>query len=696
MPHESAGVARPAPRAVRVLRRLVRAALAVHAIAVAIPALLSSAQAQISPGPLAAAHASLDGPLNCTTCHAGGKQSMTPRCLSCHREIALLVERNLGLHARAGRADCSSCHPDHAGRTFALIKWPDGSAQRFDHARAGWLLEDKHKQVACEKCHTEKLRISPAAALAPKRVGGTAAAGPTWIGLETSCASCHDDVHKGSLGRSCESCHGVAGWSPAPKFDHARSDYPLTGKHADVACEKCHTTPAGAGRAADAKPRVAQFKPLAHGDCAACHRDPHDGRLRGACSSCHVTTSFTSVENRSFSHDRTRYPLRGRHASVSCASCHAGYPATIDRPAFATCSGCHADPHGGQATLRGAAVDCASCHGVSGFSPSTFTVAQHAQTAYPLAGRHAAVACTGCHTSKPGAKPGTREVVMRPVANRCEACHTDAHAGQLATANSKGECTTCHTPGGWTPSTFGVREHATLRFALTGRHATVACANCHSAKRQGLPAIPASRTLGSANVALRLDETTCESCHRDPHGGRYGVAATAGPGSCATCHDARGFRPSSIDVDAHSRFRFALEGAHRAAPCVACHTNMNRNALGASLKLASSSAAPVTYSLPGATCATCHGTPHGTQFAARPAGGACESCHDLQGWSPASRFVHAANGGFVLGAAHARVPCAKCHVATEAPRTAAGNAARAWHGVPRTCEACHRNGVPRP
>ncbi|MGE5731947.1 MAG: hypothetical protein ACM37U_08405, partial [Gemmatimonas sp.] len=49
----------------------------------------STARAQISPGPLSAAHASLDGPLNCTKCHAGGgKQSMTNRCLSCHREIS--------------------------------------------------------------------------------------------------------------------------------------------------------------------------------------------------------------------------------------------------------------------------------------------------------------------------------------------------------------------------------------------------------------------------------------------------------------------------------------------------------------------------------------------------------------------------------------------------------------------------------
>src|SRR5215510_10564685 len=235
------------------LRRLLRLVVVWVTLGIGILALVPRAGAQISPGPLSAAHATLDGALNCTKCHAGGRASMTPRCTSCHREFAWLVERNRGYHARAGRADCSSCHPDHAGRNFALIKWPDGSAPRFDHMRAGWALEEKHAQLACEKCHTEKLRVSPAVALTPKRTK------PGWTGLETNCVSCHEDAHKPSLGRSCESCHTANGWSPAPKFDHARTDYPLTGKHADVACEKCHSTPAGRGVVG----KPVQFKPVA-------------------------------------------------------------------------------------------------------------------------------------------------------------------------------------------------------------------------------------------------------------------------------------------------------------------------------------------------------------------------------------------------------------------------------------------------
>ena len=182
---------------------------------------------------------------------------------------------------------------------------------------------------------------------------------------------------------------------------------------------------------------------------------------------------------------------------------------------------------------------------------------------------------------------------------------------------------------------------------------------------------------------------TCDACHRDPHGGAYAPAAAPAPaeGTCAACHDTRAFHPSTLGIDAHARFSFALDGAHRAAPCVACHAAMRTASLGASLKRSPGPAKPVTYAIPGATCAGCHRSPHGSQFASRKDGGACQSCHDVNGWTPASRFVHDANGGFTLGAAHARLPCERCHTAN-----AGRGGVRTWRGVPRACEACHTHG----
>ncbi|MGZ3483987.1 MAG: hypothetical protein ACXU96_10410 [Gemmatimonadaceae bacterium] len=659
------------------VRRLCAAAIAIYVLGLAVPLFVPNAGAQISPGPLSNAHASLEGALNCVKCHGGGKESMTSRCLDCHREIRWLVDQNRGFHARTRQAACSSCHPDHAGRDFALVKWPEGSAAQFDHARAGWTLDGKHARVACAKCHTSELRVSPAASLGPKRT----TAG--WVGLEKNCASCHQDVHKGTLKGSCESCHNAVAWSPAPAFDHSRSSYPLTGKHVDVACTKCHVTTAGA----EVKLALAQFTPLPHADCVSCHKDPHAGRLTGKCSSCHATTSFTSVGGKSFSHDQTRYPLLGRHASVSCKQCHAGYPARIDRPAFARCSSCHTDFHRGQATIAGAAADCSSCHSVSAFTPATFTVVQHARTRYPLVGKHATVSCASCHTRGVDAR-GVRDVVMRPAFNRCETCHAEAaHGTQLLARGSGAACTSCHTPVGWKPSTFGVREHATLKFALTGRHAVADCGSCHSANRRYLPPLPPVRTLGTARVALHLTESTCDACHNDPHGGKYTMAPAPAQGSCISCHDTRAFHPSTVDATAHARFAFGLEGAHRATPCVACHTTMRTVSLGAALKYGPSASKPVTYAISGATCASCHRSPHGTQFASRADAGACQSCHDFRGWAPASLFVHDANGGFTLGAAHGRLACARCHV-----QSADKTGVRKWRGVPRNCEACHTDG----
>jgi hypothetical protein len=683
MQHEPQRAGTRVRRVLRGLRRLCHAAVAVGSLGVGVPVVVPNAGAQISPGPLSKVHASLEGPLSCTKCHGGGKESMTGRCVACHREIGWLMAQNRGIHARTNKADCSSCHPDHAGRDFELVKWPDGGAKQFDHAHAGWTLDGRHARLACEKCHTAELRVSPAAEMGPKRTT------TSFVGLETTCASCHRDVHKGTLSRSCDKCHNTSAWSPAPTFDHAESRYPLTGRHVDLACVKCHVTTAGA----EVKLALAAFKPLAHSDCVSCHRDPHAGRLTGKCSSCHVTSSFTSVGGRNFSHDRTRYPLLGRHAAVSCELCHVGYPTRIDRPPFATCTTCHLDYHHGQATIAGVAQDCRVCHSVSGFAPATFTIAQHARTRYPLVGLHTSVSCVKCHVRRVDGR-GNTDILMRPVANRCESCHNQqAHGRQLVARGPGAACMTCHTPAGWKPSTFGVREHSTLRFALTGKHAVADCGSCHSANRRWLPPLPPTTFLGTARVAFKLDETTCEACHRDPHGGKYTSVKSPAPqggGTCMTCHDTRAFHPSSVDPTAHSKFAFPLEGAHRAAPCVACHAAMTSSAsLGASLRYAPAAAKPLTFTMPGATCASCHRSPHGTQFASRKDSGSCQSCHDLRAWAPATRFVHDANGGFTLGAAHARLACDRCHV------NADKNGVRTWRGVPRNCEACHATGVKR-
>jgi len=668
----------------------VRATAGLAAVALVGGAFAARLDAQISPGPLAAPHQQLEGALRCVVCHeVGRKNDMNGRCLQCHKEIGWLVAGRRGLHARVQQQRCAACHPDHAGRAFALITWPDsGGAARFDHARAGWPLEGRHATAKCGDCHKPESRVSAAARLSARR-------GPEWgwVGLEPGCVTCHADAHRGALGNNCLTCHDVAHWKPAPRFDHARTDYPLTGAHERVSCAACHLAPRLQLASDRSGKPIPQYRPLAHRECAPCHADPHTGRLGNACNDCHVTTAFQTISRGKFDHDSTRYPLRGRHAAVACDKCHefAAGGRVIRDPPFATCTGCHRDAHAGAATLAGRVVDCSACHAVAGWQPATFTVAQHRLTTYPLEGKHQQVECAACHVKNPPGVPaaalGPAQVWLRPVATACRACHSDDHGGQLASRPDSGACAACHTVAGWRPSTFTAAAHATLRLRLDGRHAEIPCRACHGPGRQGLTPLAAGTLMGKAGVAMRPPEVECVSCHVDPHAGREP--------RCLDCHDTRAFRPSRIDVAAHRRYRFPLDGAHAATSCVTCHRELQHPATAGSLVLARWTFPPMKFTTPaGAGCAAagCHSNPHGGQFAGRPDRGACESCHGTDAFRPAARFDHDRDASFALKGAHANVPCDRCHKSDRGP---GGKPVTVYRPVSGKCESCHGDGAKR-
>ncbi|HYL22692.1 MAG TPA: cytochrome c3 family protein [Gemmatimonadales bacterium] len=560
--------------------------------------------AQISPGPLARPHQQLEGALQCVKCHGGGrKEQMTARCLECHKEIAWLVGRGRGLHATVRDQRCASCHPDHAGRDFALVTWEGGDPQHFDHTRAGWPLEGSHRKTACADCHKPAFRVSRAAKLSERR-------GPDWgwVGLERGCVSCH--------------------------------------------------------------------------------ADPHRGRLGAACSDCHTATDWKTINKGKFDHERTRYPLRGRHTAVACDKCHdfSAGGKVIRNPPFATCGDCHQDAHAGTATLAGRVVDCASCHVVDGWRPSTYTVAQHERARYPLEGRHQQVECAACHVKHPPrvapAALGSAGVWMRPVAARCQDCHGEDHGPQLASRADRGACDKCHRLSGWRPTTFTVADHSSLRLRLEGRHADIECRACHGSDRRGLPALAGVAVLGKAGVAFKLKEVECAACHVDPHDGRYLP--------CVDCHGVRTFRPSTVDIAAHRRYKFPLERAHAAVPCVDCHAELKHPATTSSLVLVRWTAPRLLFAAPPGGCEGCHQNPHGRQFATRADRGACESCHGTDTFRPATRFDHERDATFSLKGAHATVPCSRCHPSS---RGAAGKSVVTYRPVSGKCEACHGDKV---
>lgn len=627
--------------------------------------------AQISPGPLARAHQALDTAGQCFRCHErGDDQALNRQCRSCHRAIDEQIDRRAGLHGRERLVDCAGCHPDHAGRDFELIEWSAGGRDSFDHARTGWSLDGSHATVACLKCHRAEYRASGLD-------DGPEGTSPTFLGLSRDCVNCHVDPHLGALARDCSTCHGLDAWKPASTFDHDDSGFPLTGRHQQVACSACHTSP--------------QFRAVAHQECAPCHKDAHAGRLGTKCSSCHTTASFSAIRTERFDHALTRYPLVGRHAVVPCSSCHAESTGG-KRPPFATCGSCHRDAHAGQARVRGEPADCAACHDPRGFSPSTFSVDEHRRSVYPLEGRHREVACAKCHRKAPTntAPPtdlGPAGVRLRPNSGRCADCHADAHGGQLAQRRDGGACEACHSVLGFSPSTFSVESHSALAFALDGAHAAAPCSACHGPSRQDIPPLSAEAARGSARVALSTLDPACAACHYDPHGERLARADDVSTGDpCLRCHSTVAFKPSTVADAAHARFQFALSGAHLATPCFDCHKELTLPRGAIRLRRADPPQAALPFAVERFGCVDCHPSPHGDQFveAGRPE--ACERCHDQVAFIPATRFDHDRVTAFRLTGAHDNVPCAGCHPQQSGPD---GIGRPRYRPTPGACSACH-------
>ncbi|MBI5504622.1 MAG: cytochrome c3 family protein, partial [Deltaproteobacteria bacterium] len=463
----------------------------------------NSAHAQVSPGPLARAHAALGGQFDCLECHDQGKKGLDLRCLACHKEIAATLAARRGLHGKAQLGQCAKCHPDHAGEDFELIAWEEGSAERFDHSKTTFPLEAKHRSLKCRDCHNAKSSVSPIADLSPctDRSRG-------YVGLETACAACHADPHQRVLGEACGSCHGQDAWKPASNFKHQDADYALTGKHSTTKCDACHKAARLSLPIGKNGERAPLWKPLAHGECSDCHEDPHRDKLGPACAKCHVTDDFKRVERDRFDHDRTRYQLRGKHVSLKCEQCHSEETAWGKKPRFEKCTDCHKDAHGGSDRLAGKPADCGACHSVAAFKPSTYTAAMHSDASYALTGKHLAIACGECHPKVKGAAAaalGPAAVMLRPKHDACTDCHSDAHKGQTSGGERGGTCESCHTSAGWKPARFTVADHERTRFALVGRHAKAQCAACHGPDRPGLPPVPPVAEIGSARVWLRIE-----------------------------------------------------------------------------------------------------------------------------------------------------------------------------------------------
>lgn len=621
--------------------------------------LTSTSAAQISPGPLSKAHATLSGTTNCVSCHKFGGGEPVFKCLDCHTEIATRINAGRGLHAKlvkntTGSQECVSCHSEHNGENFQLIKWQP-SLQQFDHSQTGWTLEGKHLGLVCSRCHTSAhVAASEKSSIRIKDLNRT------FLGLSRDCVTCHVDEHQGRLGQQCQRCHTSSSWKSVATFDHSKTRYPLTGSHIKLACEKCHV-PSGP----EAKPK---WTGMAFDRCDSCHRDPHrESFANSTCQSCHTTAGWKSVSAKTlssrFDHSTTKFPLVDKHTSVACSQCHTG--GDFKRPVvFQKCSDCHRpDPHSGQFTLRADKGECSSCHTVKGFKPSTFGVAEHSKASYPLEGKHLSVECAKCHV------PAGKATLYKIKFAQCTDCHRDVHLGQFKAPPNSNHCEKCHTVKGFQPSSFTLARHNETRFPLVGAHVATACGDCHkSGQRPGF----------EKTALYRFDDLACTGCHLDPHRGQFRtrMSALGGDGKelgCRACHTLETWK--DVTRFDHSTTTFQLTGSHRAVACIDCHKPANLE-----LRLLN-----VDFHAAPSKCEECHRDPHGYQFANATKVTPCAGCHTTNKWKP-STFDHDARTAFKLEGVHANVRCVRCHTLA---KMVEGQSVLFYKPTPKDCASCH-------
>jgi len=161
-----------------------------------------------------------------------GAHMATP-CFVCHQKEHTWKFKNIG-------RECIDCH-DNTHNNYLDAKYiPEQNCTtchtvnqwgeiHFDHSKTNYKLHGKHKEQTCRSCHfkadnegivEQKFKFS-----------------------STHCVECHTDIHYQQFDENgktdCLRCHDNEKWKLEP-YDHSKTNFPLDGKHINVACAKCH------------------------------------------------------------------------------------------------------------------------------------------------------------------------------------------------------------------------------------------------------------------------------------------------------------------------------------------------------------------------------------------------------------------------------------------------------------------------
>ena len=505
--------------------------------------------AQLSPGDLHKSHAHLEGIKNCSKCHGAGQRIKAQQCLVCHQILKEEISQKKGLHSRPEYQECQKCHVEHQGRDYDLIWWKNGK-ENFKHELTGFTLLGKHLELKCIQCHQEKNIAEKS-----KFTSQEKDLNRTFLGLSQNCRNCHNDEHRGQLSSTCLNCHTMAGWKPAPGFDHRKTKFALTGKHKNVQCARCHKEITDNKYEEDKT--FLKFAGLQYQTCTNCHKDVHQNKFGQNCTKCHNTTGWANYNPNQFDHTRTKFPLKGRHQRVACEKCHTpGQPLTGLK--FSRCKDCHQDFHRGQFTNRIQKGACEECHNVDGFTPSTFNTVSHNKTEFSLQGAHLAIPCIACHKKTVnGSVVATIQFTFTSFT--CTTCHKNPHAKSVEKFLQINGCESCHIMDSWRTIQF---DHNQTKFSLEFKHNQIPCKNCH---------FPKQENINHKNYEFVKLIGDCQNCHKDPHYGQFVEVNSSGQKKvgCEKCHTPRDWKAEKFDHNTQTQFK--LIGAHQLVACVKCH-----------------------------------------------------------------------------------------------------------------------------
>lgn len=595
----------------------------------------------LAPGPLMHGHKDLEGD-GCLSCHAGGKGVPDVKCLDCHKEIRVFVEKKTGFHGLATKS-CRECHSDHKGRDFDAVAF---DINNFDHSVTGYKLEGKHAELKCTDCHTEKRTKKHI------RPNDT-----RFLGLAKSCVSCHkaDDVHffkEPWRKKDCNACHGMKSWTQDIRFDHAKdAKYKLEGKHAELKCAECHVPKT---KKKGAPHSIYDWPQLESRACLSCHENVHRNTMSakyqtGQCLDCHSQTSF-KIEK--FDHSVTGYRLKERHAEIACIDCHkqkspslkTNDKAFVFKGLKTDCLSCHKDyhlfkAHKSQRLTR--PNDCLQCHNERDWN-KVHDFNHNQDTRYKIDGKHTELKCSECHIpqlhKKPPEKATAGQYFWKHLDTKtCQNCHDSPHDNEFSAQFKAKRCTECHVTSGWKDQVTGAKfNHAQTRFELTGKHTELKCSECHVVDGKQVFKFPSFK------------KNFCQDCHENVHTKQFHTKFSSQ--SCAECHTTKKFTERK-PFD-HNLTAFQLKGKHADLKCSECHTPTGEKFPG---KNPSDRNKYLFPNLAKDGCLTCHTDIHRGQLSS-----SCTDCHSEKGWKPV-QFDHSEQSRFELKGEHRKVKCDECH-----------------------------------